>query len=158
MKKAVKIGVYTAFVIYCLALVKVLLLDGRVQSESSVWFYFRYSNYIPFKTVINYIQMLAKQQINSETAIVNLVGNLIVLFPMGCFLPCMFPRFRKLRHTFFLCLCLVCAVELTQPLLRIGFFDIDDFILNLGGAVLGFLTVQIPPITRMLKKLYIYFE
>ncbi len=156
LKKIVKTVVSIAFIIYCLALVKVLLLDGRHRSEASVAYFFSQSNLIPFGTVFDYLQKLAADRINADTVFVNLTGNLIVLFPMGCFLPCLFPPFRRFRSTLLLCLGIVFAVELLQPILRIGFFDIDDFIFNIGGACLGFGTVHIPPIRKLLQKMYIY--
>ncbi len=144
------------FIFYCLILVKVLLLEGRYQSEATVAFYFSQSNFVPFKTVFNYIQKLLQSRINADTVIKNLVGNLIVLFPMGCFLPCLFRPFRRFRHVLLLCFGVVLTVELLQPALKIGFFDIDDFIFNIGGACMGFGIINIPKVKSLLQKIYIY--
>ena len=158
MKKTIKIFLYTAFGIYCLALIKFLLLDGRFQTEDSVGYYFSRSNLLPFKTVWAYIQKLKNDSINLVTVITNLFGNFIVLFPMGCFLPCLFFKMRKFTNTIFVCLAIVSVVELLQPLLCIGYFDIDDFIFNLTGAGLGFLTVHIPFLNKVLTNIGIYVE
>ncbi len=158
MKKAIKITLYIFFCIYCLALVKFLLLDGRIYTEDTVGFYFSQSNLIPFKTVWDYVEKLAADKINIGTVVKNLVGNLIVLFPMGCFLPCMFKAMRKYRSTLAVCAAVVLAVELLQPLLRMGFFDIDDFIFNLAGASAGYLVVHIPFVNRLLQRIFVYCE
>ncbi len=158
MKKAIKIALYIFFGIYCLALVKFLLLDGRVHTEDTIGFYFSQSNLIPCKSIWSYIEKLAADRINPSTVIKNIVGNLIVLFPLGCFLPCMFKSMRKLRNTLAVCFGVVLAVELLQPLLRVGFFDIDDFIFNLSGACLAYLIVHIPFVNKLLKKTHIYCE
>lgn len=159
MKKAVKILLYVFFVIYCLALVKFLLLDGRhINSTATVGEFFGRSNLIPFKTVWDYIVRLKQDSINADIVVRNLVGNLIVLFPMGCFLPCMFKSCRKFLRVLAICFCIVLCVELSEPLLRMGYLDIDDFIFNLSGASLGYALVHIPFLNQLLHKLCIYVE
>ncbi len=156
MKRTVKILLYVFFVIYCLALVKFLLLEGRYHTENSIEFYIRRSNFIPFKTVWDYIVKLSENRIELDIVIRNLAGNLIVLFPMGCFLPCMFKKFQNIGTAIALCFGIVLFVELLQMILRIGFLDVDDFILNLGGAALGYLFVHIPFFNKLLQKTYVY--
>ncbi len=157
MQKTVKILLYVFFVIYCLALVKFLLLDGRyINHTATIGDFFSRSNLIPFKTVWNFIERLKQDSINVDIVIKNIVGNLIVLFPMGCFLPCMFQKCRKYPKVLAVCFCIVLFVELLEPLLRMGYLDIDDFIFNLSGASLGYLFVHIPFLNKLLKKTYIY--
>ncbi len=159
MRKAVKILLYVFFVIYCLALVKFLLLDGRhINTEATIGEYFSRSNFIPFKTIWEYMIRLREDSINVDIVIKNIVGNLIVLFPMGCFLPCMFKTFRKHWKVMAVCFCIVLFVEVLQLLLRMGSLDIDDFIFNLSGAILGYLFVHIPFLNNLLKKFYVYTE
>ncbi len=155
MKKTIKIVLYIFFVIYCLALIKFLLLDGRIHTEDTIGFYFSQSNLIPFRSIWNYIDKLSINRINIDTVIKNIFGNLVVLFPMGCFLPCIFKNMRKYRNTLAVCFGVVLVVELLQPMLRVGFFDVDDFILNLSGASLGYLCIHIPIVNKFLQKTYI---
>lgn len=157
MKKAVKILLYVFFVIYCLALVKFLLLDGRnIHSDATIGDFLNRSNFIPFKTVIGYLIRLKEDSINVDTVIKNLVGNLVVLFPMGCFLPCMFQKCRKWWRALAICFVIVLFVESVQLLARMGSLDIDDFIFNLSGACMGYAFVHIPILQKLLKKTYIY--
>ena len=158
MKKTVKIMLYVFFGVYCLALIYLFFIKGRYYSEDTIGFYFSQSNFVPFKSVCTYISKLTADRINLDIVIRNIAGNLIVLFPMGCFLPCMFRFCRKLKSTLSVCFAVVLAVEVLQPLLRVGFLDVDDIIFNLAGAGLGFLFVNIPFVNRQLKKTYIYTE
>lgn len=159
MKKAIKILLYVFFVIYCLALVKFLLLDGRyINGTATVGEFFGRSNLIPFKTVWDYIVRLRQDSINADIVVRNLVGNLIVLFPMGCFLPCMFVSCRKYPRVLAICFGLVLCVELSEPLLRMGYLDIDDFIFNLSGASLGYAFVHIPFLNKLLRKTHVYVQ
>ncbi len=158
MKKTIKIILSICFGIYCLALIKFLLLDGRIHTEDTIGFYFGQSNVIPFRSIWNYIERLSADRINLGTVIKNIVGNLVVLFPMGCFLPCLFKGMRRYRNTLAVCFGVVFVVELLQPLLRVGFFDIDDFILNLAGASLAYLFVHAPFVNKLLRRTNIYIE
>ena len=156
MKKALRILLCVLFCVYCLALLKFLFLDGRYCSEDTVWFYYRQSSLISFRLVYDYISKLNADRINPDIVIRNIVGNLVVFFPMGCFLPCMFQTCQKFKKVFLICVGIILTVELLQPLFRVGFFDIDDFILNLSGACWGFWFVHIPLVKRLLEKVNLY--
>ena len=70
---------------------------------------------------------------------VNLLGNVIVFVPLGWFLPALW---RKQRNFFRFTLTvsgLILLIELAQLLTFRGICDVDDFLLNLPGAILGFL-------------------
>ena len=99
----------------------------------------------------------ANNSIPRGTAMLNVIGNLIAFFPMGCYLPCLFRKMRKPLPIFLLIFGILIAVELLQPILCIGVFDIDDIILNISGAAAGFGIVSIPSVSKMLKRFYIYY-
>lgn len=70
----------------------------------------------------------------------NVIGNIILFIPVGFFLLCLFPnvsvwRFKK--YTFMMA-AIIIGIELFQLFLMCGHCDIDDFMLNLLGACLGF--------------------
>ncbi|MEU5716434.1 VanZ family protein [Streptomyces sp. NPDC020403] len=69
-------------------------------------------------------------------------GNIVLGMPFGVLLPILVPRrLRMIRMTVLTALVMV-VVELTQGALVTGrAFDIDDVILNTGGALLGYLLV-----------------
>jgi glycopeptide antibiotics resistance protein len=81
------------------------------------------------------------------------MGNLVMLLPLGAVLPCLFrciDRFWKVVITVTVTIILI---ELAQLILRVGVIDIDDLILNLSGAMIGYAILKIPPIARGLRAI-----
>ncbi|MEC3883361.1 VanZ family protein [Halobacillus sp. HZG1] len=97
------------------------------------------SNLVPFKTIGNYITAWENGTMNTWTAVKNLLGNVLVFIPMGIFLPSLFRKLRRMSAYLLAFVLIILSAEVTQLLTQRGSFDIDDFILNLFGAWLGFL-------------------
>ncbi len=59
---------------------------------------------------------------------------------MGFFLLCLFPNVREwsLKKYTFVMAAMIIGIELFQLFFMCGHCDIDDFVLNLSGACLGF--------------------
>ncbi|MBE6665950.1 MAG: VanZ family protein [Ruminococcaceae bacterium] len=156
IQKIARIGLWTAFAVYGFALIFILFLSriGRYPYESFLE-YVKYSvNLIPFKPVWGYVQDYMEQGSWILTlAIRNIGGNFILFFPMGIFLPCLFPKTQKFRRTVLISFCTILCVELIQLLLRCGIFDVDDLILNISGWFLGFAVLKIPFVDKILKKI-----
>ena len=76
-------------------------------------------------------------------AVINLAGNVIMFVPLGYFPACIFPRVRGFFKTLLLSTAVIVAVELTQLATGLGSCDIDDLMLNLIGAVIGWLLWRI---------------
>ena len=107
-------------------------------------------NLIPFLTVTNYIKSIGTGTINLKTVFINLAGNIFLFTPLGFLLPAVFRPQQggiKTLTVFFI----VLAVEALQLLLQIGVFDIDDFILNLLGAALGYGIWKWKPIQKFIN-------
>ncbi|MFM7019608.1 MAG: VanZ family protein, partial [Aquirufa sp.] len=68
----------------------------------------------------------------------NLMGNLLLLSPIGFLLPICFPKIRS-GQIWFLSFVFCGLIEIIQISLSIGIFDVDDIILNGLGGVLGFM-------------------
>jgi len=72
----------------------------------------------------------------------NIGGNLVLLLPMGLFLPIFWDRFRKIKTIALAGFSISLTIEILQLLSAfIGnarTFDIDDIILNTTGAVIGY--------------------
>lgn len=74
----------------------------------------------------------------------NLLGNLLLFLPMGVFLPLIFKeKFNKFSKFLVFILVTVILVEVLQFITFLGSLDIDDFILNVIGAMIGFLIYKI---------------
>lgn len=110
------------------------------------------SNFIPFKEMFRY-------QIGSKLFFKNVIGNMIMFMPYGFFVS-YFLKLKKTSSILWLSILTSITIEATQ--LQIGrVFDVDDIILNIFGALLGFVVYKVitnlkehlPPI---LKKQFIY--
>jgi glycopeptide antibiotics resistance protein len=129
-----------SFACYSLVLAYLLfVMHGGYSTDLTLWEYIRYNtNLVPFKSIILYIRALSDHSMNMDTPVRNLLGNLLMLLPMGLYLPGFFKRLRKLG-AFCICMAaLIFVIEAAELLLRRGSFDIDDFILNMAGALIGF--------------------
>ena len=105
MKKALKMIVWSAFIFYCLVLLYIFVLtriNTHIRPYESIQDFLWRVNLIPFKTVYEYVSKIIHDQINLDTAIGNLVGNLAVFLPMGAFLPFMFQKTRSFKRTDFI--------------------------------------------------------
>lgn len=154
MKKFLRIALIAASVFYALALIYLLFLNNRYirYTNFDYFLYLRTSiNLIPFKTVYEYITRIQNETINLSTALKNLFGNLAAFFPAGIFLPCIFKKLRRFWKTVLTVFCIVLAAEILQLLLCLGSFDIDDLILNLAGAMLGYGFFRLPPVQKLVK-------
>jgi len=124
------------FIIYVLLLFEIL--TGTENSLGSG------INYIPFKEILRY-------NFGSRMFILNVVGNILIFIPFGYFIS----RYIKPKRILPIIINSVITsitVELVQ--LNIGrSFDIDDILLNLVGAIVGyFLYVGVSAILHHLPK------
>lgn len=151
--KFIKIALGFSFVVYILALVIILFLGTRgiVWSETSLLEYIKHSsNIVPFSTIVLYIQAINDGTMNIDIPIRNLLGNFVLFLPMGIYLPFFFKKLNKIGSFTLSMIIILFIVEVVQLLTRRGSFDIDDFILNLLGALVGF---AIWKADKALKKL-----
>lgn len=137
------------FIIYCLVLIYILLMPNSYRYRMSS----RVINIIPFHTIIDYLIRLSQHGINTRFVIQNFSVNLILFLPMGMSLPVIFKNkinnFWKFLITSSI---IITAVEIIQFITRIGSADIDDVILNLIGACVGYFIVKLK-VTRKILKL-----
>ena len=78
-----------------------------------------------------------------------IVGNVVMLLPLGMFIPLMFSRVRKFIPVVVLCFLTSVMIELMQLITSYRSTDVDDVILNTAGACIGFL------IYKLLEKQFI---
>ena len=156
--KPMQIYLYGIFILYIITLIKLTLFDsdyGRVGinifdwSKENLEVYLRNNNLIPFKTIIEYI---ARQD---RIAIINLLGNIIAFAPMGFFLPLLFKKQNKLKVFIFTNIMIILTIELLQFLSLSGSFDIDDFLLNILGALITYGLFRIRKIKSILNKIFL---
>lgn len=90
-------------------------------------------NYIPFKTILPYLLGDNGFLIGA----LNIGGNIAFLIPIGFLLPFAFAQIDW-KKSLVVAVLSGMSIELTQVLLHIGIFDIDDVILNGLGVMVGY--------------------
>lgn len=114
-------------------------MRGHIWTDMSLIEYIRNSsNFIPFKTISTYVRAMFDGSLNISIVIKNLLGNFILFLPMGIYLPYYVKRINKFGKFTLSMVILLFLVEATQLVTRRGSFDIDDFILNMAGTLLGY--------------------
>lgn len=109
-------------------------------------------NLIPFATVKLFIN--AYKDANLETFVVleNIFGNFFVFMPFAFFIPNIFKKINSALK-FLLCISVcVLIIEALQIVFLTGSADIDDFILNVGGAILMYGVLNIIKVKYILNK------
>ncbi|HEY5560953.1 MAG TPA: VanZ family protein [Clostridiaceae bacterium] len=158
--KIMKYLLIVIFIFYNILLVSVLFRNGYRQFratsvinliEELKWKF----NYIPFKTIKNYIQAYNNGYMGKSIIAENLLGNTLLFAPMGILLTCLFPSLHKFIKFIVVMLIVLISVELGQLLTGLGSCDIDDIILNLSGAILFYGVWNIRFMQLALKKVYV---
>jgi glycopeptide antibiotics resistance protein len=125
--------------VYCFLLVEVLVLKQLpVIRIEQMMFNFGGTqdgpaNLIPFKTILPYL--LGKN--GALIAAINIVGNILALVPLGFMVPFVYSKIDW-KKIVLLAVIAGLMIEITQVILHIGIFDIDDVILNALGVIIGF--------------------
>lgn len=135
-KKLIKIlfYIYIAFLI----LFVVLKFDGSFERIISLHNSIienekdglRNINLIPFRSISPYLR-----NITEPYAFKNIIANILVFIPLGFFVSN--KNSKNVFKTLVICLSVILSIECIQLLFKIGFFDVDDIILNFIGSLIG---------------------
>ena len=71
------------------------------------------------------------------------VGNLVMLLPLGIYIPLLYPKFPGFLKVFIICLFVSISIELMQLITSVRSTDIDDVILNTSGAIIGYVLYKL---------------
>lgn len=152
------------FVLYVYLLVNLTLLDKSLgrgtisvplnDAARRTVYWERYVNLRPFQSIWQvYIKGFVNGYVNTYYTLLNLLGNICALMPLALFLPYFWRLQRRwyvfLGTTFTTVLC----IEGLQLLFMVGSCDVDDLILNVGGAFLLYLLLRLSPMQRLTKIL-----
>ena len=163
-KEILKKLFFLFFLLYVYLLLSLTLLDPAMgRGENSVYdsieqtrdaYNSRFVNLVPFRSIYHvYIKGFLRGYVNAYYTFLNLLGNLVAFFPLAFFLPYFFPAQKRWYLFLPTALLSVTLVEALQYLFMIGSCDIDDLILNAGGAFLFFLVLKIPFVDQLIVKL-----
>ena len=98
-------------------------------------------NLEPFHTIRSYVRFY--HNTGSPVSIMNLLGNVVIMVPLGMLLPVLFRTMRHFWACLPLCALTAVGVEWLQWVTATGAADVDDSILNFLGAALGYLLVRL---------------
>ena len=159
-----KIVLYVLFAAYCMLLIAVLFGSGlgrryvpqdmRRPENSGLMIRLRNSNFIPFRTVYDYIRGAINNTISKQIIRNNLMGNLILFAPMGVFLPAAY-KSSRLKHILIMVIMLI-LIETVQLITGLGIFDIDDILLNFAGFFIVYWIWRSKIVEIIKKKLCIW--
>ena len=161
--KPMKINLWIFFGLYLLLLVTLTLFDsiwGRnginlVNANINYKQYFESTvNLVPFKTIMMYIKQFDSMY-GTRTVLLNLLGNIIALMPMAFFLPLLFKKQNKFRNFLLTTTGIILLIEVLQLLTSSGRFDIDDFILNLSGALIMYGIIKIKSVNNLIRNIFL---
>ncbi|MCM3403535.1 VanZ family protein [Cytobacillus oceanisediminis] len=140
MKKIIRLIMGISFLSYLSALTVLHFFISRgFWSDMPLMEYMKLSsNFVPFKTINGYVLAISNGSINLIIPIKNLAGNVAAFLPMGIFLPYFIRTLNRLKSFAVAMTVMILSVEIIQLVTRRGSLDIDDFILNIIGALIGF--------------------
>ncbi len=161
MKKVIKRIFHFNFIFYLFLLIVLLYVGvsfagvrGHTWTNLSLLDYIKNSsNFVPFKTIHLYIRAMFDGSLHASVSVKNLLGNLLLFSQMGIYLPSYIKKLNKLRSFVLSMTALLFIVEVTQLVTRRGSFDIDDFILNMLGALIGYRIWKIKSVQKFIRKL-----
>ena len=142
---------YLILAVYVYLLLCATLLEkgfGRSElissAEDARAYYLRYFvNLRPFRSIWEvYILGFVNGYVAPYYMHLNLLGNLCALVPLAFLLPRLFSAQRRWYVFLLTSILTVIAVELLQFLLMVGSCDIDDLLLNVFGAMLGYIALR----------------
>lgn len=151
-----KVIIWILLVVYFMLLIKVILFKYPLSMITSMMnnpnitldVRIKGGNFIPLRTIVYYI--LGGQ--NFRIAIENIMGNIIAFIPLGFLIPITFKRISKLKKIIIISFLISLLFEIIQLFTGIGSFDIDDILLNVFGAIIGYVVYLI--IIKLSKKFH----
>lgn len=124
--------------VYYLAILTVLLFLGGLFHMDRGWG--GTINLEPFHTIRNYLRYY--RNTGSYISILNLLGNVVIMVPLGMLVPLLFRPMRRFWLSLPLFALVSVGVEYIQWLTATGAADVDDSILNFVGAAAGYVLVR----------------
>lgn len=147
------------FVCYVVGLVNLVLVPPNFWNH--IWYYVFTGHHggelgpfftMQFNFVPTFVRYLTGEFAGSpgRWIVTMLVGNFLMLVPMGAFLPLVFPKLQGWR-VWAAAVAIPLAIELLQPIVGRS-FDTDDLITNFLGILAGWGLVKLLQIVRKLRS------
>lgn len=126
----------------------IFLADGEQVSE----YFANKTNIIPFATVKLFINAFETGSLEPYVVLENILGNFFVFMPFALLVPNVFSRINSAAKFLLFISLLVIAIEVLQLVFLTGSADIDDFILNVSGAMAAYGIFNISKIKYGINK------
>ncbi len=162
-EKIMKATFLWLFIIYAVVVIDFTLISdsfGRnisnifLLSKAQIREYIKdNTNIIPFGTVKLYINAYKADNIEQYIVFENLLGNFSVFMPFAFFLPVIYKKANKAFVFLGLISVAVIVIEILQIVFLTGSADIDDFILNVAGAMAAFGILKLGCVKRFVNKI-----
>lgn len=131
--------VLTVFVLYLIVVAAVTVVPLQAKAVSGVGLV----SLIPGRTTIGCYRQLTGTPVEVVICTMQLLGNIVLFVPMGLLLPLVWSKLRPARTIIGAALAASVTIEVVQYLQQsMGMkrsVDIDDVILNVVGALIGWL-------------------
>lgn len=154
--KPMKRNLWIFFILYLVLVITFTLFDiswGRTGIKiKNIENIKEYINLKPFKTIKNYISYFDSLY-SPRQVVLNLFGNVLAFMPMSIFLPLLFKKQNKTTIFLMTMIGIITTIELLQLFTGSGRCDIDDLILNVGGAFLLYLILKIKCINAFIRNI-----
>lgn len=159
-KKILNYWLKFLFAVYCVFLVLILFFYGDYRNtfnKMNVTLFskehFEMCNFVPFATVIKYIEKYLEGRLALSTAVENIAVNIVLFMPMGFFFATILKKINNFGKFFGCILAMIVFAEVVQLVTMCGVFDVDDIILNLFGAVIAYLISKTNTVKNVLDKI-----
>ncbi|MBQ3307999.1 MAG: VanZ family protein [Bacilli bacterium] len=126
IKNHEKIVLYKELLMLCFAIYILCLFQVVTFQDDINW---STNNFIPFREILRY-------NITSRYFFKNVVGNMLMFLPFGFFIS-IYLDADDIKIPILLTIVASIAIEIVQMIIG-RVFDVDDILLNLVGAILGF--------------------
>ncbi len=110
-------------------------------------------NFIPFATVKLFINAYKGDSLETLVVLENIFGNFFVFMPFAFFVPNIFKKINSWFKFLLTISVSVLIIEALQIVFLTGSADIDDFILNVGGAMVAYSVLGTKKIKSGINKL-----
>ncbi len=135
LRRAVIEALFVGYIGALLYVVFFLPLPVRPNDTRSIW---AAINLVPTRTIVR-----INRHFHGQVAW-QLIGNVVLLVPLGFFLPLLGKRYRRFAVTATVGLSVSVGIELVQLTMLLTLVsrrsvDVDDVILNVAGSCLGYL-------------------
>ncbi len=111
------------------------------------------TNFVPLGTIKLYLNAHTKGNIEPYIVAENLLGNFLVFTPFAFFIPIAFCRVKSALKFLVIISLTVVVIEFLQIVFLTGSADIDDFILNVSGAMAAYGVLRIKSVKKFTDKI-----